>query len=249
MANPNDPNYYYGQQSASYGWSDASQQGDGLSFDMDSNFGQDQYEMLNNTLDTLHRNHFIFISGTFNPLTTLEMPCRTQEHSLGSIHQPKAMTLLTLDQLLRRTAASSTSPQILHPIHQQLEALLILMMSHLSLKVTTILPTYCPLSQTFYLIWFPVVYRAGNQSWSHPSKGKSTLKQMLRLKRRIVSADTPFVVCAEVRNMPSHWFILCPDFSAEMIGVTQLSDVTRSELFFFLPSHLRHSKATLWCHL
>ena len=45
MANPNDPNYYYNQndqQSMNYGWGDAAQQGDGITFDMDNNFGQDQ---------------------------------------------------------------------------------------------------------------------------------------------------------------------------------------------------------------
>jgi hypothetical protein len=42
MANPNDPNYYnYGQQAQSFGWGDTVQ-GDGISFDMDSNFGQEQ---------------------------------------------------------------------------------------------------------------------------------------------------------------------------------------------------------------
>ena len=45
MANPNDQNYYYGQSSGmaqpGYGWGDANQ-GDGISFDMDSNFGQEQ---------------------------------------------------------------------------------------------------------------------------------------------------------------------------------------------------------------
>lgn len=41
MSNPNDPNYYYGQPS-NYGWGDA-HQGDGISFDMDSNFGQEQH--------------------------------------------------------------------------------------------------------------------------------------------------------------------------------------------------------------
>ena len=43
MANPNDPNYYnYGQQAQSYGWGDSGQGNDGISFDMDSNFGQEQ---------------------------------------------------------------------------------------------------------------------------------------------------------------------------------------------------------------
>lgn len=46
MSNPNDQNYFYGQsagmgQQAGYGWGDANQ-GEGISFDMDSNFGQDQ---------------------------------------------------------------------------------------------------------------------------------------------------------------------------------------------------------------
>lgn len=41
MANPNDYNYQYGQHGSSYGWSDANQ-GEGISFDMDSNFGQEQ---------------------------------------------------------------------------------------------------------------------------------------------------------------------------------------------------------------
>jgi hypothetical protein len=45
MANPNDPNYYYGQSAGmaqpGYGWGDANQ-GEGISFDMDSNFGQEQ---------------------------------------------------------------------------------------------------------------------------------------------------------------------------------------------------------------
>ncbi|XP_046437954.1 protein YIPF5-like [Daphnia pulex] len=46
MANPNDPNYYYGQSAGmaqpGYGWGDANQ-GEGISFDMDSNFGQEQH--------------------------------------------------------------------------------------------------------------------------------------------------------------------------------------------------------------
>lgn len=43
MSNPNDPNFYgYGQQQSNYGWGDANQ-GEGISFDMDSNFGQEQY--------------------------------------------------------------------------------------------------------------------------------------------------------------------------------------------------------------
>lgn len=40
MAGMNDPNYYYNQQQ-NYGWEDAGQ-GDGVSFNMDSNFGQEQ---------------------------------------------------------------------------------------------------------------------------------------------------------------------------------------------------------------
>ena len=42
MSNANDPNYYgYGHPSNNYGWGDGNQ-GDGISFDMDSNFGQEQ---------------------------------------------------------------------------------------------------------------------------------------------------------------------------------------------------------------
>ena len=41
MAGMNDQNYYYNQQPPNYGWEDAGQ-GDGVSFSMDSNFGQEQ---------------------------------------------------------------------------------------------------------------------------------------------------------------------------------------------------------------
>lgn len=56
MANPNDPNHYYNMgQQMNYGWGDATQQGDGISFEMDSNFGQEQYTCLHcivSTIDT-----------------------------------------------------------------------------------------------------------------------------------------------------------------------------------------------------
>lgn len=58
MANPNDQNYYYGQPSGmaqpGYGWGDANQ-GDGISFDMDSNFGQEQLVYyLNYSFEIIH---------------------------------------------------------------------------------------------------------------------------------------------------------------------------------------------------
>lgn len=40
MANFDEQQYYYGQQSAAYGWGDVNQEGS--SYDIDANFGQEQ---------------------------------------------------------------------------------------------------------------------------------------------------------------------------------------------------------------
>lgn len=106
MSNPNDQNYYYGQpgmsHQTSYGWGDANQ--DGVSFDMDTNFGQEQYAF-NNFLKSNKSLLLYFLLDTFNHLTIhkllpMQAQCQILPHHLGYTHRYlKVMNRHTLDLL------------------------------------------------------------------------------------------------------------------------------------------------------